>query len=359
MTFQEKKELIDKLKDTQSLEKEEWVSIIKERDDEIAQYLFKEARAVADKYYGRQVFLRGLIEFTNICKNDCYYCGIRRSNSNCERYRLTDEQILQCCEVGYSIGYKTFVLQGGEDGMNTADRISNLIRMIKSKYPDVALTLSIGERTKEEYQQWYDAGADRYLLRHETASDEHYRKLHPESLSLANRKQCLYNLKEIGYQIGTGFMVGSPYQTENEIAEDFLFIKELQPHMLGIGPFIPHHDTQFKDEPAGTLELTLFCIGLLRLMMPQALIPATTALGTIAPNGRELGIQAGANVIMPNLSPVETREKYLLYDNKICLGEEAATCVGCLKRRVESIGFEVAESRGDHVSFKSDTSSVS
>ncbi len=351
MNLEDKLQLINQLRDTGSLAKEQWVSLLRERDEETADYLFQEARKIADKYYGNKIYVRGLIEFTNICKNDCYYCGIRRSNSNVERFRLTDEQIMNCCEVGYDIGYRTFVLQGGEDGYNTADRITGLIRMIKDRYPDTALTLSIGERTREEYQEWFDAGADRYLLRHETANEEHYRKLHPESLSLANRKQCLYNLKEIGYQVGTGFMVGSPYQTEENLAEDFLFIKELGPHMIGIGPFIPHHDTQFKDEKAGTLELTLFCIGLLRLMMPKALIPATTALGTISPQGREMGVKAGANVIMPNLSPVDTREKYLLYDNKICTGEEAAVCVGCLSNRMKNIGYEIVSARGDYYDY--------
>ncbi len=351
MTFEEKKQLVDQLRDNGSLEKEQWVSLLRERDEEISDYLFKESRKIADNYYGNKIYVRGLIEFTNICKNDCYYCGIRRSNQNVERFRLTDEQIMNCCEVGYEIGYRTFVLQGGEDGFNTRERITKLIRMIKNKYPDTALTLSIGERTREEYQEWFDAGADRYLLRHETANEEHYRKLHPDSLSLANRKKCLYNLKEIGYQVGTGFMVGSPFQTEEELAEDFLFIKELGPHMIGIGPFIPHHDTKFKDEKAGTLELTLFCIGLLRLMMPKALIPATTALGTISPQGREMGVKAGANVIMPNLSPVDTREKYLLYDNKICTGEEAAVCVGCLSNRMKNIGYEIVSARGDYIDY--------
>ena len=351
MTFEEKKQLVDQLRDNGSLRKDQWVSLLRERDEEISDYLFGQARKIADYYYGNKIYVRGLIEFTNICKNDCYYCGIRRSNQNVERFRLTDEQIMGCCDVGYEIGYRTFVLQGGEDGYNTRERITKLIRMIKGKYPDTALTLSIGERTREEYQEWFDAGADRYLLRHETANEEHYRKLHPDSLSLTNRKQCLYNLKDIGYQVGTGFMVGSPFQTEEELAEDFLFIKDLGPHMIGIGPFIPHHDTKFKDEKAGTLELTLFCIGLLRLMMPKALIPATTALGTISPQGREMGVKAGANVIMPNLSPVDTREKYLLYDNKICTGEEAAVCVGCLSNRMKNIGYEIVSTRGDYIDY--------
>lgn len=343
--------LIDKLKKEQALTKEEWVELIEGRNDELAEYLFALAREERHHYYDHDVYVRGLIEFTNYCKNDCLYCGIRKSNSNTKRYRLSEEDILSCCKTGYELGFRTFVLQGGEDGFYTDEKLVHIISRIKELYPDCALTLSIGEKSRESYQAYYDAGADRYLLRHETANAAHYAKLHPTSLSAANRQQCLWDLKDIGYQVGTGFMVGSPYQTAEHLAEDLLFIKKLNPHMIGIGPFIPHHDTPFADEKAGTLELTLFMLGLLRLMLPKVLLPATTALGTIHPKGRELGIQAGANVVMPNLSPVSVRKDYSLYDNKICTGDEAAECRFCLERRMKSIGYNIVTSRGDSLNI--------
>jgi biotin synthase len=291
--------------------------------------------------------MRGLIEFTNYCRNDCYYCGIRKSNCNADRYRLTKEQILDCCAAGYELGFRTFVLQGGEDGYYSDKTIAETVSSIKANHPDCAVTLSLGERSYESYKMFYEAGADRYLLRHETANEDHYSKLHPPVLSLTNRKQCLYNLKEIGYQVGCGFMVGSPFQTTDCIVDDLMFIKELRPHMVGIGPFIPHKDTPFADKASGTLELTLFLLGIIRLMLPGVLLPATTALGTIHPKGRELGILAGANVVMPNLSPTDVRNKYLLYDDKICTGDEASECRRCLERRIESIGYKLVVSRGD------------
>lgn len=345
------KMLIDKLKKEQALTKEEWVELIEGRNAKLAEYLFALAREERHHYYDHDVYVRGLIEFTNYCKNDCLYCGIRKSNSNAKRYRLSEEDILSCCETGYKLGFRTFVLQGGEDGFYTDEKLVHIISRIKELYPDCALTLSIGEKSRESYQAYYDAGADRYLLRHETANAAHYAKLHLASLSAANRQQCLWDLKDIGYQVGTGFMVGSPYQTSEHLAEDLLFIKKLNPHMIGIGPFIPHHDTPFADEKAGTLELTLFMLGLLRLMLPKVLLPATTALGTIHPKGRELGIQAGANVVMPNLSPVSVRKDYSLYDNKICTGDEAAECRFCLERRMQSIGYNIVTSRGDSLNI--------
>ena len=343
--------LIDKLKKEQTLTKEEWVELIEGRNAELAEYLFALAREERHHYYDHDIYVRGLIEFTNYCKNDCLYCGIRKSNSNAKRYRLSEEDILSCCRTGYELGFRTFVLQGGEDGFYTDAKLVHIISRIKELYPDCALTLSIGEKSRESYQAYYDAGADRYLLRHETANATHYAKLHPALLSAANRQQCLWDLKDIGYQVGTGFMVGSPYQTAEHLAEDLLFIKKLNPHMIGIGPFIPHHDTPFADEKAGTLELTLFMLGLLRLMLPKVLLPATTALGTIHPKGRELGIQAGANVVMPNLSPVSVRKDYSLYDNKICTGDEAAECRFCLERRMQSIGYNIVTSRGDSLNI--------
>ena len=341
-------DLIDKLEDKETLEREEWITLLSAyQDDALRDYAAQKARAVAQSVYGHDVYVRGLIEFTNYCRNDCYYCGIRRSNRNASRYRLTKEEILQCCENGYELGFRTFVLQGGEDPWFNDDRMVDIIRSIKQGYPDCAITLSIGEKSKESYQRFKDAGADRYLLRHETASEEHYRYLHPESLSLANRKQCLYTLKELGYQIGAGFMVGAPGQTLEYLAEDLVFLKDLNPHMVGIGPFVPAAGTPFADKAQGSLELTLFLLSLLRLQEKKVLLPATTALGTIHPLGREMGIRAGANVVMPNLSPVAVRKKYALYDHKICTGEEAAECRGCLNRRMESIGYRIVTDRGD------------
>lgn len=346
--MEQPKQLIDKLEETSRLTKEEWVFLIENRSEDTAGYLFEKARKWQRHYYGKQVYTRGLIEFTNYCKNDCYYCGIRRSNRNAQRYRLTREQILECCQIGYGLGFRTFVLQGGEDGWFTQEKLEGIVSDIRMGYPDCAITLSMGERTKESYQRLFEAGADRYLLRHETANEAHYQMLHPLELSAAHRKQCLWDLKEIGYQTGTGFMVGSPGQTAAHLAEDLMFIRELEPHMVGIGPFVPHHDTPFAAEAGGTVELTLFLIGLLRVMLPKLLLPATTALGTIDPEGREKGILAGANVVMPNLSPTSVRRKYELYDNKICTGDEAAECRGCLSRRMEGIGYELAVSRGDY-----------
>ena len=345
------KQLIDKLYLTRSLEPDEYKALIDNRSTELSEYIFEKARTVRIHNYGNDVYIRGLIEFTNYCKNDCLYCGIRRSNCNAERYRLTKEEILECCSTGYELGFRTFVLQGGEDGHYSTEKMTELIRAIKSAYPDCALTLSVGEKSHETYKAYFDAGADRYLLRHETANAQHYNKLHPEVMSLESRKKCLYDLKEIGFQVGCGFMVGSPFQTTDCLVDDLMFIKELEPHMVGIGPFIPHHGTPFADESAGTLELTLYLLAIIRLMLPAVLLPATTALGTIHPEGRELGILAGANVVMPNLSPVSVRQKYMLYDNKICTGDEAAECRYCLQKRVESIGCRIAVSRGDHKSI--------
>jgi biotin synthase len=340
--------LLDKLEQEHCLSRAEFAALIAGRTPELAEKLFARAVAVRKRYYGTEVYVRGLIEFTNYCKNDCLYCGIRRSNRQAQRYRLTEEEILDCCQEGYELGFRTYVLQGGEDPYFTPERIAALVREIKLRHPDCAVTLSVGEYPREVYRLWREAGADRYLLRHETANNEHYRSLHPKEMDPENRKRCLRDLKDLGYQVGCGFMVGSPGQTPEYLADDMLFIHELQPDMVGIGPFIPQHDTPFRDKPAGTLELTLFLLGLIRLMEPDVLLPATTALGTIHPLGREKGIQAGANVCMPNLSPVGVREKYALYDNKICTGDEAAQCRHCLSARMQSIGYQVVVSRGDH-----------
>ena len=340
--------IVNKLIKDHTLEKDEYTDLLRcWEDPEIKEQLRQEAVALQQKFFGNKIYTRGLIEFTNYCKNDCYYCGIRRSNTNAVRYRLTKEEILTCCANGYDLGFRTFVLQGGEDPWFRDDRLEDIITSIKTAYPDCAITLSVGERTMESYKRLREAGADRYLLRHETADEGHYRSLHPENLSLANRKKCLYELKELGYQVGAGFMVGSPGQTYEHLAEDLVFLKELNPHMVGIGPFIPHHDTRYAGEKAGSVELTLFLLSVIRIMLPEVLLPATTALGTLDPRGREKGFQAGANVVMPNLSPVKNRKQYELYDNKICTGEEAAECRGCLSRRAASAGYEIISDRGD------------
>ncbi len=340
-------ELIDKLERDRSLTLEEYRTLIEGLSPEVAAYAAEKARAVREAIYRKDVYIRGLIEVSNICKNDCLYCGIRKSNTACERYRLDEEQIMACCEEGYALGFRTFVMQGGEDGYFTDDRLCALIRTIKERYPDCAVTLSLGERSRESYQRLFDAGADRYLLRHETADAAHYGKLHPASLSFEERMRCLRDLRDIGFQTGCGFMVGSPYQTARELAKDLKFIEDFRPDMCGIGPFIPHKDTPFCDHAAGTLEMTCYLLSLVRLIHPPVLLPSTTALGTIDPNGREKGVLAGANVVMPNLSPLDVRQKYMLYNGKIATGTEAAEGLADLKSRMSAIGYEVVSARGD------------
>ena len=339
--------LIEKLASEHSLELEEYEILIKNCDDKTAKTLRKLADKIRREIYGNKIFVRGLIEISNICKNDCFYCGIRHGNQNCERYRLTPEQIISCSDEGYELGFRTFVLQGGEDSFFTDEILGGIVKEIKSRHSDCAVTLSMGERSFESYKFLRSCGADRYLLRHETADKNHYEKLHPSSMSYENRISCLKNLRELGYQVGCGFMVGSPFQTEKNLAQDLKFIEEFKPDMCGIGPFIPHKDTPFKDFNAGTLELTCYLLSIIRIIYPPVLLPATTALGTIHPTGRELGILSGANVVMPNLSPVNVRKKYELYDNKICTGEESAQCRECLSNRMKKIGFEIVISRGD------------
>lgn len=339
--------LIEKLASEHSLELAEYAELINLRDAESAALLAEKAVGVRRAIYGDEVYVRGLIEISNVCKNDCLYCGIRRSNAACERYRLTPDEILECCEEGYGLGFRTFVLQGGEDGYFTDDVLCGLINRIKSRFPDCAVTLSLGERGYDSFKRLYGAGADRYLLRHETADKEHYEKLHPAAMSFERRIKCLYDLKEIGYQVGCGFMVGSPYQTTQTLAKDLKFIEEFKPDMCGIGPFIPHKDTVFRGCTHGSLELTTYLLSMIRLIRPNVLLPATTALATVDPRGREKGVLAGANVVMPNLSPVSVRKKYALYDGKVCTGEESAECRECLARRMESIGYRIVAARGD------------
>lgn len=306
------------------------------------------ASQVSRERFGDQVYIRGLIEFSNYCKNNCYYCGIRRDNRDLDRYRLTKEEILACCQEGYKLGFRTFVLQSGEDPYYTDEKIVELIHEIKSRWSDCALTLSIGEKERDVYQAYFDAGADRYLLRHETACQSLYAQLHPAEMSWEHRMDCLRDLREIGFQTGCGWMVGTPGQTPEMLADDLIFAAHFRPQMVGIGPFLPHHSTPFRDEKPGSFEQTLFMLSLTRLLLPDVLLPATTALGTIHPSGRELGLQAGANVVMPNLSPVRFRKQYELYDNKICTGEESAQCRTCLSRRVENAGYRLVVSRGDY-----------
>lgn len=339
--------LIYQLRDTHSLTLAEYETLLAHRDPDSAGLLAALALVEKQKIYGNDIYIRGLIEVSNICKNDCYYCGIRKSNAHCDRYRLTAEDILACCAEGYELGFRTFVMQGGEDGSFTDGFLVPLLQEIKKRYPDCAITLSLGERSRESYRLLKEAGADRYLLRHETADMEHYGKLHPASLSWDNRMQCLRDLKELGYQVGCGFMVGSPYQTTEMLAKDLKFIETFQPDMCGIGPFIPHSDTPFRDYPAGDVELTCYLLSILRLIQPTLLLPATTALGTLLENGREKGILAGANVVMPNLSPTAVRRKYMLYDNKLSDGAESAQALASLRERMERIGCHIAVARGD------------
>ena len=340
--------LIDRLERERDLSDAELAALIECSDPQTLDYLAQRARAVRDAHYGHKVYIRGLIEYSNYCKNDCLYCGIRRSNRNAERYRLSKEQILDCCRTGYALGFRTFVLQGGEDPYFTDERAVSIVAAIRGEFPDCAITLSMGERGRESFQRLFDAGANRYLLRHETADCDHYARLHPPELTLRNRMQCLRDLKDIGYQTGTGMMVGSPFQTTDCLVRDLRFIQQLQPQMVGIGPFIPHHDTPFAQYPAGTARQTLTLLSMLRLMLPCALLPATTALGTIDGDGREKGMNAGCNVVMPNLSPRDCRSKYLLYDNKIATGDEAAESLNSLKKRMERAGYEIVIDRGDY-----------
>nr|WP_072902034.1 [FeFe] hydrogenase H-cluster radical SAM maturase HydE [Hathewaya proteolytica] len=342
------KELVSKLEQKGILSPGEFETLINESSTDDREFLYERAREKAKVYYGNSIYIRGLIELTNYCKNNCYYCGIRRDNKNLSRYRLEKEDILNCCHSGYELGFRTFVLQGGEDAYYTKQLLVDIISEIRNVYPQCAVTLSLGERTCEDYKAFFQAGASRYLLRHETANEEHYRKLHPNSMSLEHRKECLWNLKSIGYQVGTGFMVGSPYQNVHHIISDLEFLYQLKPEMVGIGPFIPHHETPFSDFKAGTMEQTTVLIAIIRLMFPNALIPSTTSLATVSPQGRLKGILAGANVVMPNLSPWQVRKKYMLYDNKKCTEEEGAEGYKDLAEAIKSIGYKIVVHRGDY-----------
>lgn len=342
------KQLIDKLYQEQMLTKDELLSLVQIRSDDDYFYVSQKANQKKEEVFGKSVYIRGLIEFTNYCKNDCYYCGIRCSNKQVKRYRLSLEEILSSCEIGDNLGIQTYVLQGGEDPYFTDDKLVAIVKKIKNQYPEKAITLSIGERSLDSYQKLKNAGADRYLLRHETATDEHYQKLHPMNLSLANRKECLAHLKKIGFQTGAGFMVGSPYQTKEHLVNDLLFLKELNPQMIGIGPFIHHNETPFSNYPDGTVRQSILMVAITRLLLPYALIPSTTALASLDPNGRKTALLSGANVVMPNLTPLDERKNYLLYQNKIATGEETAESFHKLQEEIQSIGLKMDLSRGDY-----------
>ena len=350
MSKQKVIEIIDKLYNTSNATCEELLYLLENINFTNRDYLVNKAHKKSLEYYGNKVYMRGLIEFTNYCVRNCKYCGIRHDNSNASRYRLSLDEIFNQVDIAYKLGYRTFVLQGGEDPYFTDDIMVKIIKTIKDKYKDCAVTLSIGERSYESYKKMYEAGADRYLIRHETASKELYERLHPNA-SFENRRKCLENLREIGYQIGAGFMVGLPSQTKEDLVKDLVYLKELHPDMCGIGPFIPQKDTPLRNEKGGTLDDTLILLSIIRLLIPDVLLPATTALGTISPIGRELGLKAGANVVMPNLSPTDVRDKYALYDGKICTGDEAAECRNCIERRINSAGFKLDLSRGDNVTW--------
>ena len=340
-------QLIDRLEAQTRLERAEWEQLLSTYTEDEREYAAGRARAIAQREFGRRIYFRGIIEFTSICKNDCLYCGLRRSNRNAARYRLDKDDILACCKEGYAAGFRTFVLQGGEDAYFTDERMCDIVSAIRAEYPDCAITLSLGERSRESYRLLLEAGADRYLLRHETATPEHYALLHPAELKLESRMRCLRDLRELGYQTGCGCMVGAPGQTARELAQDMPFMREFEPQMIGIGPFIPHHDTPFADKAPGSVDMTLMLLSLCRIMLPRVLLPATTALGTLDGSGRKQGVLAGANVIMPNLSPVSVRKKYLLYDNKAITGDDAAESLNTLRRHMAEIGYELISVRGD------------
>lgn len=340
-------ELLRKLDREHRLAAGEWKCLLEAEGKETRGRAAELAKKRAVEQFGKRIYIRGLVEISSYCKNNCIYCGIRRDNGQASRYRLTEEEILSCAGEGYRLGFRTFVLQGGEDGYYTDERLCGLLEELKRRFPDCAMTLSLGERVRESYERLFAAGADRYLLRHETADKTHYGQLHPPEMSWNNRMRCLEDLKEIGYQVGCGFMVGSPGQTAECLVKDMMFLQEFRPHMVGIGPFVPHHDTPFAKEPGGTVNQTLYLLSLIRILLPQVLLPATTALGTIDPMGREKGILAGANVLMPNLSPADVRGKYELYDNKLCTGDEAAESLRILRERIGQIGYDLTVDRGD------------
>ncbi len=339
--------LVDTLRERHELAPNQYLALLTMHDPQDVEYLIGQAREVAQQQFGRGIFLRALIELSNVCRNDCLYCGIRRSNRHVARYTLTCDQVLDCCEQGYQFGFRTFVLQGGEWGEERSQWIADLIREIRQNWPDCAITLSLGEHPRETYALWRDAGADRYLLRHETHNERLYSLLHPRELTIQHRLQCLEWLKELGYQVGAGIMVGAPFQSLKAIVEDIQYLIDFKPHMIGIGPFISQSDTPLGRFPAGSVDLTARLYAIMRLAIPHALIPSTTAMATLASDGRCRGILAGANVVMPNLSPMENRSQYALYDNKAALGAESVQGIKLLEDELASIGYHIDWSRGD------------
>ncbi len=338
--------IFKRIDEGRGLDRKELRYLLENRED-LEEAVFEKARAVADRHFHKKIYVRGLIEFTNYCHNNCYYCGIRRGNDEVDRYRLTTEEMEAAVAVGAQAGFQTFVLQGGEDAYFTDERLADWLRRIKRIQPGCAITLSVGERSRQSYARLKEAGADRFLLRHETYDPEHYKKLHPKEMDRERRLACLYELKALGYQVGSGFMVGSPYQSTENLVEDFMFLQKLQPAMIGIGPYVRHHATPFRDFENGSVELTAMCIAILRLLFPTANIPSTTAMQTLAADGRNRGILAGANVFMPNLSPPRVRESYALYDNKAAFALEAAENLRDLKAQIAELGYEIVMSRGD------------
>jgi biotin synthase len=336
--------LADKLEREQILSREEFKTLLTLDRQEM---LFARARSVAMQIFGNKIYIRGLIEFSNYCKQNCLYCGLRYDNRQLERYRLSKEEILECCEKGHRFGFKTFVLQSGEDNHYTTENMTSIIQTIRKQYPDYAITISNGEKDVATYQAYYDAGANRFLLRHETINPEHYSKLHARERKIETRTECLEQLKKIGFQTGSGIMVGSPGQTIDNIIDDIYFLEKLQPEMIGVGPYLVNKNTPFKNENNGSLELTLRLLSIFRLMCPSVLLPATTALETISSNGRIKGILAGANVVMSNLTPPNFRKNYQLYDGKT--EEIAAINITRFREELNRAGYEISYERGDYV----------
>jgi len=342
--------IVDGLEKNHVGKAEDYLYLLNNINEENRQYLSNAALRVKEEFYGKEIYIRGIVEFSNFCKQNCLYCGIRKDNAHVDRYRLSHKEIVEACRKGYALGYRTFVLQSGEDPYFTDDRVVAIIKDIRDNFKDAAITLSLGEKTKRSYKKFYDAGADRYLLRHETANEKLYDKLH-ENMTFQNRKECLYDLKEIGYQVGAGLMVGSPGQKKTDLIDDLRFLKELKPQMVGMGPYLTHKETPLKDSENGSLTETLVMLSLVRLILPEVLLPATTAVGTIDDYGREQAILAGCNVVMPNISPMEVRKKYELYENKICVDDQPEECRFCIEGRVKCTGSTLNMCRGDHISF--------
>ena len=339
--------IINKLYNENNASREELLYLLDNIDSKSKELLIEKAHKTRLKYFKNKVYIRGLVELTSFCKKDCLYCGLRRTNKNAQRYRLSKEEVLECVRAGDKLGYKTIVLQGGEDAYFNDEVMVDIIKSIKKEFPNNAITLSLGERSYESYKKMYNAGADRYLLRHESASKKLYEDIHPgEPFEI--RRKCLKNLKDIGYQAGAGFMVGIPNQTNEDLVNDLLFVKDFEPAMCGIGPFIPHKDTPFKGFNCGSAKMTLFILSLCRIMLPDVLLPATTALSTVRDDGRQLGVLSGANVIMPNLSPIEVRKKYMLYDNKAITGDDAGENLKLIQDNINEIGYEVIIDKGDY-----------